>query len=236
MKTQNDFKSLPLAARCTIVLFGLAGLTAILYGIALQRDFDPGRIFLLLALAAGSARLKLSLFKGSTLSFLTSVVLLAVIKEGPAAAILVGICGVTAQNFFPSKQLVLHQLAFNAGMIAVTVTASWWTYHVLAVSHAVDAMSAKLTATILASFTYFLGNSISVSWIIGVTKGVSAVQIWFRHFLFSAPSFMIAGLLALSVIAIGSQSSFVAAVLLIAICVAYYCSVRVTVEAAGSER
>jgi len=232
MNRTTHFKELPLAARCTIVLFSVLGVAAALYAIVFQTSFAPGRILLLMALAGTGARIKVNLFKGATLSFLTSVVLWAVIQEGPAVAVLVGICGVTAQSFSPSKKLVLHQLAFNAGMIAMTVFASWFTHHLL-VAHTITAVSTEMTATLLASFTYFLGNSLSVSLIIGLTKGMSIFQTWFQHFLFSAPSFMIAGLLALGVLTvITAQSLIIVAVLLTVISLAYYCSVRVTAVAA----
>jgi hypothetical protein len=117
-------------------------------------------------------------------------------------------------------------------MIAMTVFASWFTHHLL-VAHTITAVSTEMTATLLASFTYFLGNSLSVSLIIGLTKGMSIFQTWFQHFLFSAPSFMIAGLLALGVLTvITAQSLIIVAVLLTVISLAYYCSVRVTAVAA----
>jgi hypothetical protein len=232
MKAKSEFKSLPLAAKCTIVLFAVAGLAALLYTVAFQPNLASGRILLLLALAAGCARIKVNLFKGSTLSFLTSVVLIAVIHEGPAVAVLVGLCGVTIQTVFPAKRVVLHQLAFNAGMIALTVTASWLTYHALAsTTHVLDTMSSRMMATVLASFTYFLGNSISVSLIVALSKGMSVFNIWVHHFLFSAPSFLIAGLLSLGLIAIVSSSSLLMiAAWLSPILIAYYCSVRVTAQ------
>jgi hypothetical protein len=233
MKSTTHFKELPLAARCTIVMFGVLGLAAAVYTTVFQTSFAPGRILLLMALAAAGARIKVNLFKGATLSFLTSVVLWAVIQEGPAVAILAGICGVTVQAFSPSKKLVLHQLAFNAGMIALTVTASWFTHPLLVGAHTATAVPTDMTATLLASFTYFLGNSLSVSLIIGLTKGMSVFQTWFQHFLFSAPSFLIAGMLAVGVLTVvTTQSLIIVAALLMVISLAYYCSVRMTALAA----
>ena len=228
-----NFTSLPFAARCTIILFVAAGLAAAIYTVAVQSAFAPGRLLMLLALAVVSARVKVNLFKGNSLSFLTSVVLLAVIQGGPAVAMLVGLCGVTVQTLFPAKgKVAAHQLAFNAGMIAVTVTFSWLTYHALAGVTQVSSISSEIVATVLASFAYFLGNSISVSVIVALTKGMSAVQIWFQHFMYSAPSFVIAGLLSVGVMAMISSSSFaIVAALVTAIAVAYYCSVRITAEA-----
>lgn len=227
MKAQSGFKSLPFAARCTIVLFGAAGIAAALYAIMYQPALAPGRLLLLVVLAAASARAKVDLFKGSTLSFLTSVVLLAVIKEGPAVAILLGVFGVTIQTLFPSRKLVIHQLAFNAGMITLTVMATWWTHHLLAQVQPLDSFSAEMTATVLASFMYFLGNSVSVSLIVALTKGISMFHIWSNHFLYSAPSFFIASLLSLGVMALAAAQSLVIVVALISvISLAYYCSIH----------
>src|SRR5262249_23459770 len=144
-----------------------------------------------------AARVKVKLLKGATLSLLTCVVLLAIITEGPAVSLLVGLCGVTVQTLLPVKKPVLHQLAFNNGMIAMTVNGSWWTYHLLAKEQNSGTIWTDLVAVVFASFIYFLGNSISVSVIIGLSKGLSAFQVWYRHFLVSAPSFVIAGLIAL---------------------------------------
>jgi hypothetical protein len=228
MDASKDFRVLPFAARCTVILFAVGGLAAVLSASMFQRDVASGRLLLLLTVAAVAGRAKVKLLKGATLSFLTFVVFLAIITEGLAVAVLVGLCGVTVQTLLPSKKLVLHQLAFNAGMIALTVSASWWTYHLLA-AQKIDAISTELIAMSIASFTYFLGNSLSVSLIVALSKGISAFHVWYHHFLFSAPSFLIAGLLALGTFAVGSsQRVFIPIVLLNVILIAYYCSVRVT--------
>jgi hypothetical protein len=221
MESNRDFWLLPLAARWTVIGFAMAGLAALLSATLWQTSVATGRLLLLLTVAAAAARIKLPLLKGASLSFLTCVVLLAIMTDGLAVTVLVGLCGVTVQTLLPSKRLVLHQLAFNAGMIAVTVTASWWTYHILA--------SSQFVAVVLASVAYFVGNSVSVSLMVALTKGISAVQIWYRHFLFAAPSFLMAGLFALATFAItNSRGVAVPGVLLSIALIAYYCSVRMS--------
>src|SRR5215467_11637553 len=177
MNTKPDFTSLPLAARWAIVLFSAAGFGALLYTTVLEPVLTSGRILLLIVIGAATARVKVDLFKGSTLSLLTSVVLSAIVREGPVVAVLVGISGVTVQTLFPSKKIVLHQLAFNVAMITLTVTASWFAYHALDHIGAVSTLSSEITATLLSSFTYFLGNSISVSLIVALSRGMSMFQI-----------------------------------------------------------
>ena len=207
MYSQTRFQELSLAAKWTIGLFGAVGIAAGLFSLALQPTITPIRVLLLLTVAVLGARSKVNLFRNSSISFLTAVVLLAVISEGPAVAVLVAVFGVTVQTFLPSKRLVLHQWVFNTGMIAMTVLLTWWTYHLLSGALPLATMSAQMTATVFASFVYFLCNSISVSLIVALTEGLSMIEIWSSHFLYSAPSFLIAGMLSLGVIGLAGAYS-----------------------------
>jgi len=229
MKTQSAFQLLPQAAKRAIVMFGAAGLITALYTLLYQPVLAPGRILILLALAAASARAKVKLYRETSLSFLTSVVLLAVITQGPAVAVIVAVFGVTMQSFLPKKKLVLHQAIFNGGMISVTVTATWWIHHLLTGLLPSTNLSAETTATVLASFTYFLGNSISVSVIVALTKGISMFQVWANHFMYSAPSFLIAGMVSLGILAmVSSANLFAIAIVISVMALPYYCSVRLS--------
>jgi hypothetical protein len=62
--------------------------------------------------------------------------------------------------------------------------------------------------------------------IIALTRGVSPVKIWLDHFLFSAPSFLIAGLIPVAAIATLGNSNFLLAITLLTIAITYYCSLR----------
>src|SRR5579864_276845 len=118
-------------------------------------------------------------------------------------------------------------------MIAFTVTASWFTYHALAAMQPVNAISPETTAALVSSFTYFLGNSFSVSLIVALTRGMSLIQIWLHHFLVTAPSFIIAGLFSIASLALVTTTSFfLIAVLVTAIAVAYYGSIRSAAQSA----
>ena len=233
MKSQNSTHKLPFSARCTIGAFAIAGIVAVLGAVAYQPAFASGRIFLLLAIAACAARAKVTLYRGTSLSFLTAVVLLAVLQDGPAVAALLAICGVTIQAIHPHKKIVVHQLIFNAGMIALTSTGTWWIHHVLIGSQTANTLSAETIATLLASFTYFLGNSLSVALIVALTKGMSLFHIWSQYFLNSAPSFLIAGLLSLGLMATTvGPGLLVLGALTGVVALAYYCSVRLTQQPA----
>jgi len=227
MKTQSTFTTMPAAARFAIVLFALLGFAAIVYAVIFHMGFAPGRLFLLMAAASVCSRAKVKFTRTSNISLLTAVVLLAVIQEGLASALIVAVFGATVQSVVPSKKMVLHQLAFNLGMIALTVTATWFTHQSLASTRLANPLSMEAVATLIASFVYFLGNSISVSLIIALTKKMSIAEVWLKHFACSAPSFLLAGLLSLGVVAMFSSQSVAVVVALVAIIsLGYYSSVR----------
>jgi len=231
MKPQAGFKSLPAAARWTIIMFALDGLGIATYMLTMQATFSATRVLFLIATAVLCARAKVNLFKGSTLSFLTSVVMFTVLTEGPGVAIVVAAVGVGAQTVLPSKKVVIHQLAFNLGMIILTVSATWWTHQASVTQAGMDVLSARLVATVLASFIYFMGNSVSVSLIIALTtKGMSMLDIWANHFLYSAPSFVIAGLVSHGFVAISNSVAMVIVIFVGTISLAYYCSIRLVAK------
>src|SRR5437899_12776237 len=90
-------------------------------------------------------------------------------------------------------------------MIATTVTATWFAHESLAGVRTANPLSTEAIATLIASFVYFLGNSISVSLIIALTKKMPMAEVWVKHFMCSAPSFLLAGLLSLGVVALISS-------------------------------
>src|SRR2546425_4566843 len=112
-------------------------------------------------------------------------------------------------------------------MIAMTVTATWFTHQSLASSSTANPLTTEALATLMASFVYFLGNSISVSLIIALTRNMPMAAVWSKHFMCSAPSFLLAGLLSLGVVAlISTQGISMVAALVAVISLSYYSSIR----------
>ena len=229
MKPGGTFKALPFAARCAIVLFGFAGVVALAWAIRHETGAILSvRLIVLLLFATVTARLKVQLYRGATISFLTAIVLMAVIRDGAAVSIITAVWGVIVQTLFPSRKLILHRLVFNSGMIALTAGASSWAFHSLATNNpSVQLIPAGILATILAAFVYFAGNSISISFIVALTQQVSIFDIWINHFMYTAQSFLIAGLLAFFPVVLTSSSlRFMPVAVNLVIVYAYYCSVR----------
>ena len=208
MKPSGSFKTLPFLAQCIIVLFAALGFTSAIYAIWSQSIDNPTRFVVLLVVAAVSAQAKTKFYPEATISFLTFVVMVAVISESLAVSILVGVCGVTVQTVLRSKKRIPHRLVFNLGMISLTVTAAWWTHHVLSmIAQSSRSISDEMAATVLASLVYFIGNSISVALMVAITRMVRLLDLWTNHFMRSAPSFVTAGLLAFGMVGLLVSSS-----------------------------
>src|SRR5436190_232756 len=75
--------------------------------------------------------------------------------------------------------------------------------------------------SLIASLLYYLGNSFSVSSIVGLSSRKSAFRIWHDNFLYTAPSFVLAGFLA-SLVAQFAHS-FHVTVLLVVVPILYLC-------------
>src|SRR5579871_6543507 len=188
----TKFEELPVSARILVLMFGLAGVAEVFFSL---RSGPASPIFLfMLALAVVTARAKVKLPGGSTLSVLTSVVLAAMMLLGTRGAIIVGVLGAVVQSSFPWKKRVGYRILFNAGMIATTVFLARLGY--VWVASDKPEVSRQLAGMLMASFIYYVCNSTSVSLILSLTSGSRVWTIWRSNFLFTAPAFLLAGVVS----------------------------------------
>src|SRR2546426_12730754 len=89
MKDRSSFKAMPLTARAGIMMFAIMGFASVVYVVVHDMRFAPGHLGLLMAAATACAKAKVKLYKASTISLLTSVVLLAIVMDGLASALIV---------------------------------------------------------------------------------------------------------------------------------------------------
>ena len=192
MGKDNTYRDLPIGARIAIALSVTVGVG--LFSISLIRfDWTQYWAFLLILAVAGvTANTTVRLLGGSSLSLLTSVVLMSLISLGSDGAVMIAICGVIFQTAVPARTVFSYTLAFNVGMIGATVWLAGFAYQLLS-----DSGSAgSLVGLLVASLVYYFGNSVFVSMIVGLSSRRSPFKIWHDHFLYTAPAFFMAGVLA----------------------------------------
>jgi diguanylate cyclase (GGDEF)-like protein/putative nucleotidyltransferase with HDIG domain len=220
LSSKPKFNTLPATARLAVVVFGIVGLAGMVRAISEMGGVDLSYFGVLIFLAVVTGHTKVRLTGGSSLSLITAVALVAMMMLGSQPAVLVGICGVVVQCAFPPRKFNAHHLFFNLGMIVLTVSMASAGYgSIVRGSHptAVD----QFVGALVASLLYYIGSSVFVSMIIGLSGKKSIFRIWHDNFLYTGPSFFIAGLLAWLVAHFAG--SMRATVLLIVVPILYLC-------------
>lgn len=219
MSSKPKFRTLPAAARFAVVVFGIAGVAGVVSAVTHLGGVDLTYFALLIFLAIVTGHTKVKLTGGSSLSLITAVALVAMMMLGSYPAILVGVCGVVVQCAFPPKKFNAHHLFFNVGMIVLTMSMASAGYAAIVRGRptAVD----QFVGALVASLLYYIGSSVFVSMIIGLSAKKSIFRTWHDNFLYTGPSFFIAGLIAWVVA--NFAGSMRATVLLIVAPILYLC-------------
>ena len=227
MSTKSTFKGVPPAAKIAVVLFGIGGAFAVVCTIWSLGTVDHGYFALMLFLAIVTAHTKVRLIGGSSLSLLTTVVLLTLMMLGTKPALLVGVCGVMVQCMIPPRKFIPHHLVFNTGMISLIVAMSGAGY---------QSVKDAFVGSMIASLLYYIGNSVCVSLAVGLSTRKSMFRLWHDNFLYTAPSFFVAGLLAHFAARLAER--FPATVLMVIVPILYICyySYRVYLKSLENEK
>jgi diguanylate cyclase (GGDEF)-like protein/putative nucleotidyltransferase with HDIG domain len=198
LSKRAGFNNLPIAARAVIVLFGLAGLRELIHallGIHL-RNYASFALMLLLAIVAG--RMRVGLIGGrANLSLLTPVVLASLLMLGAEAAVLIAVCGMAVQCVSSKKRAV--EVVFNVAKSALTMSMAGIAYN-QTLSAGEGLLSEEFVGMLVASFICFLGDSLYLSLIMSVAKRKSIFRVWHDTYLYTTPSYFIAGELSFAAV------------------------------------
>jgi len=178
--------------------------TVTLTGVVLMARFFPttcSRPWMLASLIGFSCitslwkvTLPLGLTSGSTLSVSYAADLMALLLLGPNHAMVVAVAGAWAQCTFRAKEpYPWYRTAFSIAAEAITIQATGVVYGVLADTSALVPMTFLARALVAAIATYFVVNTALVAGAIGLSTRRSVWIVWHENFLWSAPSFMVAG-------------------------------------------
>jgi len=188
---------LPRIAQAYVAAITLIG--AVVFVLALPHTYpDPWLLGSLLVLAcvtsAWKVTLPLSLSSGSTLSVSYAADLMALLLLGAGPAVIIAVVGAWMQCTFRVKQSYpLYRTAFSMSAEAITMVATGLTYASLGGSPGLVDLSSIAKPLVGAIATYFVVNTSLVGGAIALSSGRSWWQVWHDEFLWSAPSFMVAG-------------------------------------------
>ncbi len=188
---------LPRIARAYVAVVTVAGL------VLLIRFFPASypRPWLFAALVVFSCvtslwkvTLPLALSSGSTLSVSYAADLMALILLGPHQAMVVAVIGAWTQCAFRSKEpYPWYRTVFSMAAEAITVQITGVAYGVLAGTGGIVPIAMLPKAIVGAIATYFAVNTGLVAMAIALSTRRRAWNVWHENFLWSAPSFMVAG-------------------------------------------
>jgi signal transduction histidine kinase/ActR/RegA family two-component response regulator len=188
---------LPRIAQAYVAAITLIG--AVVFVLALPHTYpDPWVLGSLLVLAcitsAWKVTLPLSLSSGATLSVSYAADLMALLLLGAGPAVIIAVAGAWMQCTFRVKQSYpLYRTGFSMSAEAITMVATGLTYASLGGSPGLIDLSSIAKPLVGAIATYFVVNTSLVGGAIALSSGRSWWQVWHDEFLWSAPSFMVAG-------------------------------------------
>jgi signal transduction histidine kinase/ActR/RegA family two-component response regulator len=188
---------LPRIAQVYVAAITLIG--AVVFVLALPHSYpDPWLLGSLLLLAcitsAWKVTLPLSLSSGATLSVSYAADLMALLLLGAGPAVIIAVAGAWMQCTFRVKQSYpLYRTGFSMSAEAITMVATGLTYASLGGFPGLSDLSSIAKPLVGAIATYFVVNTSLVGGAIALSSGRSWWQVWHDEFLWSAPSFMVAG-------------------------------------------
>ncbi len=159
---------------------------------------DPWLLGSLLLLScvtsAWKVTLPISLSSGSTLSVSYAADLMALLLLGAGPAVIIAVAGAWMQCTFRVKQpYPLYRTAFSMSAEAITMIATGLTFASLGGSPGSIDLSTIAKPLVGAIATYFVVNTSLIGGAIALSSGRTWWQVWHDEFLWSAPSFMVAG-------------------------------------------
>ena len=190
-------RNLPRSAQLYLILVYLLGTVAAAFAIgtpvpkAEAAWWELG-IYLILAAAAGSKKIRLMRRQNAedhvSMSLAYVLTCTAMLRFGPAAAVLVGAVGSLSNGLFPKRQ-PSHQLLFN---VALTMVESWtaglvflWLNgHGLVLRN-----PGTYPAVAGSSLTYFIVNTGGIAIILALCTHQNIYALWKETFFWTAPSY-----------------------------------------------
>src|SRR5262245_33834721 len=192
-----EWRVLPRIARLYAAAVIAAGVAAAFVLFPQQRP--PAALFGALLLAScltsiWKVNLPIPLSSGSTLSVSYAADLTALLLLGPRFALLVALAGAWAQCTFNVKRSYpLYRTVFSIAAEAITMAATGAAYVALGGRIAPLEFAAVAGPLVGAIAAYFIVNTGLVACAIALSTRQSPIAIWRDDFLWSAPSFIVAG-------------------------------------------
>src|SRR5271157_2730370 len=197
-----------LRAKAFIAVVIICGMAAFAAGFLPSSWPAPSRFICYLLVAALASGFKVALPGiNGTMSVNLVVILISVVELSPSETLLVGCVAALVQTWWHKHQIVPVHFAFNAAQIAIAIQLC---YFVFDYSAAWLGRQVPLRLMITA-IVYFLGNTLPVAAIVGLTEHRLFHKTWSECYFWSFPNYLVgaavAWIITLSNARLGSQAS-----------------------------
>jgi putative nucleotidyltransferase with HDIG domain len=199
-----------IGARLYIAGMAIAAAGILVYAFTHWQSIDPVKFacYLAAGLVASSLKITLPGIEG-TMSMNFLLTLLCILELSLPETLVIVLVKTLAQFYWkPARQLKPVQLVFNLSQVTVSSAAAYGVYKLFLV-HVFHGTSPA--ALLVAAITHFVGNTVAMSIILGLTEERPIKKVWTEIYLWSFPYYMvgaaIAGLVSYSNRHIGWQGS-----------------------------
>jgi signal transduction histidine kinase len=182
-------------ARAYLFIVIAGGCAALLVHGLTFHPADPFRFaaYLVLAMIASSMKVRLPGVTG-TMSVLFLFILIGIIELSLAETLTIGVAAVFVQSFWKPKQFPkpIH-VAFNVTSLLLAIEGAHLAYTLPLVAGISTPFPVRLAA---AAFTFFIGNTLTISVIIALTENRSVLDTWRTCYFWAFPYYIVGACLA----------------------------------------
>jgi putative nucleotidyltransferase with HDIG domain len=182
-------------ARVYIAGMALAAAGTLIYAFSHWQSIDPVKFACYLAAGLLTSSLKVSLpgIEG-TMSMNFLLTLLCILELSLPETLVIGLLKTLAQFYWkPARQPKPVQLLFNLSQVVVSTAAAYGVYKLFLV-HVFHGSSPA--ALLVAAVTHFVGNTVAMSVILGLTEDKPIKRVWTEIYLWSFPYYMVGAAIA----------------------------------------
>ncbi|MBY0506835.1 MAG: diguanylate cyclase [Bryobacteraceae bacterium] len=194
----------------------------------------PMHFLLLLAFCLVGSTLKIRLpgIVGS-LSVSYIFVLIGVLEMSLGETLALGMAGALVGSLWKTQVKARPiQICFNVASLMVSSAGSWWAFRGVAEIGMIHP-AAKLAC---AAIAYYVLNTFSVSIVVGLSEGKSAVSVWRAHYTWAFPNYILGASVAGLSAYLSHQHGWTVAVLVLPVIYAIYHSFRIYLDRIENEK
>ena len=222
---EQKYQSMPAKAKTYIVMVCAAGALVSVFALSQWSPHHVTRALCFLIVAAIASALKVTLPTiTGTMSVNFLFILMGVVELDFPSTLIIGCTGSLIQCLWKSKtRPKFFQVAFNTGVMAISVAAAYYIYHANFSTLPSDTNPVRLGIT---ACVFFLMNTIPVAAAIAITEEKSLTRIWYDCYFWCFPYYLGGASIAWILAVLSRQTNWHASLVLIPVIYFIYRSYR----------